>query len=373
MKQIPLFKVLMAPDAHERVAKTLQSGYIGQGPIVEAFEDVLRHHFNHDYVLTTNSCTSALHLAVHALGIKDDKSEILTSPLTCTATNWPILGNRVKLHWVDVDLETANMDLVDLERKITEHTKAIMVVHWGGYPADLDALHAIVDRCEARFGHRPIIIEDCAHAWCSTYKGRYVGTHGNWAAYSFQAIKHFTCVDGGALITPTRPAYEQMKLQRWYGIDREGSKKNFRCEEDILSFGFKFHMNDVNASIGMANFKPSLEAVKKHRDNADYYRNALKSVPGITLLTEHPDRRSAYWLFTIKAERRNDLMHKLAEAGIASSRVHERNDRHTCAYDYRAALPNLDLFSTQMLCIPVGWWVTPEDRAHIVDVIKSGW
>jgi dTDP-4-amino-4,6-dideoxygalactose transaminase len=363
----------MAPEAPEMVGKILQSGYIGQGPKVEEFEERIKNHLNYKHVLTVNAATSGLHLAIHALNSSSPHDEILTTPLTCTASNFPILVNKVNLRWVDIDPETANLDLIDLERKITQHTKAIMVVHWGGYPVDIDELKAIVNRCYDRFGHRPVIIEDCAHAWGSTYKGQHIGTHGNWAVFSFQAIKHLTTVDGGVVLTPDVESYRRIKLLRWYGINREEGRKDFRCENDIAEAGYKMHMNDVCATVGLANFNLALEGVKKHQENAAYYRSALNGIHGIKLLSERSDCKSAYWIFTILADKRDAFITKMAEAGIMASRVHARNDTHSCVSKFRTALPNLDKFSANMVCIPVGWWVTQEDREYIVDTIKKGW
>ena len=150
---IPLFKVYMDKDAHKEVKKVLNSGFIGQGPKVEEFESELREYFGTDFVSTVNAATSAEHLALHQLKTPimetfdgcaqreiwpgmEDGDEVLTTPLTCTATNWPILANNLNIKWVDVDKKTLNMDLEDLERKITKKTKVIFVVHWGGYPVD---------------------------------------------------------------------------------------------------------------------------------------------------------------------------------------------------------------------------------------------
>jgi dTDP-4-amino-4,6-dideoxygalactose transaminase len=374
---IPLFKVLMSPNAGELVANVLNSGYIGQGQKVEEFEKVLATHFNNSKVLTVNSGTTALSLAVHALGLGGN-DEILTTPLTCTATNWAILANKVKLKWVDIDQNTANFDLVDLERKITPNTKAIMVVHWGGYPVDLDKLNCIVERAYDRFngyktGNKIAIIEDCAHGFGSFYKGKHVGTNGNWGAFSFQAIKHLTCGDGGALIAPDHKQYLRLKLLRWYGIDRNENRKDFRCESNIYEFGFKGHMNDINATIGLANYDLALNGINKNILNAKFYRDKLQNVDGIELLHEEHGFDSSYWIFTIKCDRRDDFIRKMAEHGIVCSRVHERNDKHFCVSEFKAALPSLDEFIQKMVCIPVGWWVNDEDRQYIVDKIKTGW
>ena len=163
---IPLFKVFMSPTAKEEVGKVLDSGYIGQGPKVDEFESHLKDYFNQDYLTTTNSGTAALHLALHLLKTPDvntktwggvvgwdqpwpgiqNGDEVLCTSLTCTASNFPVLANGLKIKWVDVDPKTLNMDLDDLERKISPKTKAIIGVQWGGYPLDLDRIKQIQEK-----------------------------------------------------------------------------------------------------------------------------------------------------------------------------------------------------------------------------------
>ena len=220
-KEIPLFKVFMADTAAEKVSKVLNSGFIGQGPVVDEFENTLANYFQHPYISTLNSATSCEHLAFHLIkkpksftkadgyGVRDnvwvgmnDGDEVLTTALTCTATNWPILANNFKIKWVDIDPKTLNMDMDDLERKITKNTKAIMIVHWGGYPNDLDRLREIQEKSMRLYGFKPAVIEDCAHSMGSKYKGKLIGTHGNICTFSLQAIKHITSVDGGLLFLP---------------------------------------------------------------------------------------------------------------------------------------------------------------------------
>jgi dTDP-4-amino-4,6-dideoxygalactose transaminase len=213
---IPLFKVFMADTAGEEVAKILNSGYIGQGPKVDEFENKLMDFFSRDYVLTLNSGTSGLHLALRLLKNEtqtwpglEDGDEVLATSLTCTASNFPILSNNLNIKWVDVDPETLNMDLDDLARKITPKTKVIMLVHWGGYPNDLDRIKQIQDKCFEMHGFRPAVIEDGAHSFGSKYKGKYLGNHGNIVMYSLQAIKHITSIDGGLLLLPHKELYNR--------------------------------------------------------------------------------------------------------------------------------------------------------------------
>lgn len=375
-KDIQLFKVFMSPNAKVEVGKVLDSGYIGQGPKVEEFEACLRNFLNTDRVLTLNSGTSGLHLALHLLKKQNniqDGDEVLATALTCTASNWPILANGLKIKWVDINPRNLNMDLDDLERKINHKTKAIIVVHWGGYPVDLDRLKAIQEKSYQIYGFKPAIIEDGAHAFGSEYKGQKLGNHGNMVMYSLQAIKHITSVDGGVLVLPNQELHRRGKLIRWYGIDREGNRKDFRCEADIEEWGFKFHMNDVCATIGIENLKFADEILSKHRSNAAYYDKNLSNVAGVTTLERSQHHNSAFWIYSMLVENRDGFYKHMKEHGVIVSQVHERNDKHTCVKEYRSSLPTLDKTIPNLVSIPVGWWVNEEDRQYIVDCIKKGW
>lgn len=396
MEQIPLFKVFMAPTAKEEVGKVLDSGYIGQGPKVDEFEKQLGEYFGNKKVVTLNAGTSALHLALHLLkkpkldwdrneyehlvftnhnwpGIEDG-DEVLASPLTCTASNWPILANNLKIKWVDIDPTTLNMDLEDLERKMTPKTKAIMGVHWGGYPLDLDKIKEIQNRFRKKHNWAPVLIEDGAHSIGTKYKGEYLGNHGNFVMNSLQAIKHITSVDGGLLYCPHEDLYERAKLLRWYGIDRSPKgRTDFRCEADIEEWGFKFHMNDMCAAVGMENFKHLNKIVSKHKENAAYYDEHLQNVEGVTLLKREEGFESAFWIYTLKVDDRPSFYKYMKECGITASQVHERNDKHSCMEDFKTKLPNLEKTIGNIVSIPVGWWVTPEQREYIVKCIKKGW
>lgn len=378
--KIPLFKVFMANTAADEVAKVLNSGYIGQGPKVDEFENQLKSHFNHDYLQTVNSGTSALHLALHLLKKSngnwpgmEEGDEVLATAMTCTASNWPILANGLKIKWVDIDPNTLNMDLDDLERKITPKTKAIMLVHWGGYPNDLKRVKQIQQKAYELYGFKPEVIEDGAHSFGSKYNGKYIGTHGNLTMFSLQAIKHITSVDGGLLLSPNKQLHNRGKLIRWYGIDRDGDRKDFRCEADIEEWGYKFHMNDVNATVGIENFKHLDSIVSKHKANAAYYDEHLQDTPGVTLLERKLGHESSFWIYSLLVENRDGFYRWMDECNIAVSQVHERNDKHTAVKEFKTPLPTLDKTINKVVSIPVGWWVTPEEREYIVDCIKKGW
>lgn len=381
---IPLFKVFMSEKASHTVSDVLSSGYVTQGPEVEKFEDVLKEFFDNDRVVTTNSATSALHLIFHMLKeyglgenkIKIDEPEdhVLTTPLTCTATNWPIISNNINLKWVDVSPENCNMDLSDLENKLNQNTKAVVVVHWGGYPVDLERLKEIQINFEKKYGFKFVIIEDCAHAFGAKTEGQKIGNTGNISTFSFQAIKHLTSVDGGCVNFNCDEDVKRAKLLRWYGIDRNENRKDFRCESDILNVGFKFHMNDVNAYIGRMNYEPvSNELLQKHIENGHFYNQNLKDIKDLELMNYSDKLDIPFWIYTIKVKNRDKFMKHMESKNIIVSRVHERNDKHTATKAYQTNLPLLESFIDEMVCIPVGWWVGKNERKYILDSIKEGW
>jgi dTDP-4-amino-4,6-dideoxygalactose transaminase len=381
---IPLFKVFMSPSVAEEVPKTLLSGFVTQGTKVDEFEEKLTTKFGHPYILTLNSATSGLTLALRLLqnnnieigwpGINKDTDVVLTTPLTCTATNWPILANGLKLRWVDVDKKTCCMSLEDMERKITKFTKVIYVVHWGGSPIDLAKLDDILERKKYEIGFRPMVIEDCAHAFMSKYDGKYLGNHNNICVYSLQAIKHLTTGDGGLITLPTRDLYERAKLLRWYGIDRDKrnfSRKDFRLENDVEEWGYKFHMNDINATIGLCNLEHIDDLIAGHQRNALRYNNELLGLTKVKLLELSAKSESTYWIYTLLVNDAESFIRFMKEKGVTASQVHKRNDVHTCVSAYVCDLPNLTEIENNYVCIPVGWWVTEEQTSHIIASIEE--
>lgn len=387
MSRIPLFKVAMSPQATADVGEVLSSGFIGQGPRNEAFEDALAKVLGTPNVVTVSSATAGLHLALHmattaaADGTRFDLAtrapsarmgEILTTPLTCTATNWPIVTQQLDFRWIDTDPSSLNVSLQDLARRIGPRTRAIVLVHWAGYPVDLQALSHLLDQAEADHGVRPIVIEDCAHAWGTMFDGRRLGLHGNVAVYSFQAIKHLTCGDGGAVVFPTAESAERARRLRWYGMDRN-TPGLLRCRQDVPEAGFKFHMNDIASAIGLANLDLAERNVKIHRDNAAYFDRALRGIDGVHLLERAEGHESAAWIYSLRVERRDDFIARLAAADVEASPVHTRNDVHSCVSAHREPLPGVDEADSTMVSIPVGWWVDDEARERVAQTIRQGW
>lgn len=351
---IPLFKVAMSPHANSRLIDTLTSGYIGEGPKVKEFEERLAADLGLP-VLCTNSCTSALDMAYHLIGLgKGD--EVISTPMTCLATNMPLALRGCKIRWADVDPRTGNISPESVADLISFDTKAIVVTDWAGRPCDYNALRHI----SRQFMKFPPIVEDAAHAFGARYNGEPIAeSGGDYVAFSFQAIKHLTTGDGGALKVPFHK-YEQARLLRWYGLDRNDSTA-MRCLQQAIAPGFKYHMNDIAATIGLANLDYAAINLSRHRANASYYWTHLPKH-----IQAPFDPEASYWIYTILVDDPARFERQMAAAGITASQVHTRNDFQDCLPSSPHPLPGLDEFSAHMVSIPVGWWLSREDLEHIV-------
>ncbi len=268
---------------------------------MEEFEKLLTRFIGNPFVVTLNSATSGLQLALRlaGAGVGD---EVITTAMTCTATNMPILASGAKIVWADIDPKYGNLAPKEIEKKITKKTKAIMVVHWGGQPCDLNEIGAIAKK------HGVKVIEDAAHAFGADYEGKKIGNHSDYIVFSFQAIKHITTGDGGALFCKSEKDHKRAKLLRWYGIDREEpGRSDFRCESDIQEWGYKFHMNDIAATMGIEQMKHIDRIVKQHQENAAFYQGSLQGMNGVSLLEPRGNSHSAYWLYTLHVKDREML------------------------------------------------------------------
>tara|TARA_B110000037_G_C17124378_1_gene507354 strand:+ start:111 stop:1280 length:1170 start_codon:yes stop_codon:yes gene_type:complete len=381
---LQLFKVFMSEDVLEPLNKVLMSGFVTQGKEVDKYETELKKFIGNENLLTVNSGTSGLTLAMRLLKNKDESFDwpgfnendiVLTPSLTCFATTCSILANNVKIRWLDVDLNTANIDLKDLKSKLNKYTKVIYLVHWGGMPLDLEELDKICNEHKLKYGFKPMIVEDCAHAFGAEFNGKKIGNHGNICVFSTQAIKHLTSGDGGFITLPYKSLYDRCKLLRWFGIDRDKrnyKKKDFRLEDNILEYGYKFHMNDINATIGLYNLPHIPKLIEKNRNNGIYFDKNLKNLKNIKLMKNDNKFNSSYWLYTIRIlnDKKQDFIDKMKEVRIISSQVHNRNDIYSSVDEFKEKLPNLDILEKELVCIPVGWWLKEEDLNYIVEQIN---
>lgn len=342
--------------------KVLYSGYVAQGEQVEHFEREFEKYIGGGHSLTVNSGTAALHVALILAEVKEG-DEVISTALTAEPTNVAIKMTGAKIRYADIDGTTGNISPESIEKNINNSTKAIMVVDYAGIPVDVEKIKSISEK------YGIPVIQDAAHALGAKFNGLKTGNHFPYTVFSFQAIKHLTTIDGGILQVNSSEKYEKGKLIRWFGID----KKSTRLENDIKFQGYKYHMNNVNAAIGIVQLEEIDNIINAHIDNGKFFDSELDNIPGIELIRYYPNSEPSYWLYTLKVENRESFIKSLAESGIAASELHKRNDSHSYLNDFHADLPELDKFYSKMVHIPCGWWVTDEDRERIVSVIKKGW
>lgn len=345
-----------------RLEEVLYSGYVAQGEKVEEFERTFEEYIGSGYSLSLNSGTAALHIALILAGVKSD-DEVISTPLTAEPTNVAIKMVGAKIRYADIDYNTGNIDPDSVISKINAKTKAIIIVDYAGIPVNVTKFQEISKK------YNIPIIEDAAHALGSKFNNKMAGSHFPFTVFSFQAIKHITTIDGGILQIQNQEDYEKGKLIRWFGID----KKLTRLENDIKYQGYKYHMNNVNATIGLMQLIDINKIVYAFISNGKYYDESLKNIPGIELLKYYTGSEPSYWLYTMKVENRDNFIKNLAANDIMASELHKRNDSHSYLNDFNEKLPAMDRFYNKLVHIPCGWWVSKEDRNHIVETIKKGW
>jgi len=369
---ISLFHPIISDDVGPAIQSVLGSGTITQGERVSKFEHQLAEFLQTPHIVTVNSATSGLTIALRMLDLSPD-DEILCTPFTCVATNMAVMSTCAQIRWVDVDPKTCHMDWNDLRSQINERTRAILFVHWGGTPHDLDRLDVIRREAQLQLSRELVIIEDCAHAFGATYKQKPIGSHGNICVFSFQAIKHLTTGDGGCIVLPNKDLADRARRLRWYGIDRENRVPldDTRMEADIPEWGYKFHMNDIAASMGLANLPEIPQQITMRRYLASYYDEELTKIPGVTCIYCPPEAQSAYWIYTIAIVHKAEFITFMYERGIQVSQVHRRNDSHSCFSEFQRNLPGMDQVEETIVCLPIGPWVTPEDAQYIVCSVQE--
>lgn len=361
---IPLVQTSLPPKdvLMPSLEGVLYSGYIAQGKVVDEFELSFSNYVNNKNCISLNSGSAALHIALILAGVGLG-DEVISTPLTAEPTNTVIAQTGAKIVWADIDVKTGSICPLDVERKITDKTKAIMVVHYAGIPVDLNAFHKI----EKKYGIP--IIEDAAHALGAKFKGKMLGSLSKYTIFSFQAIKHLTTIDGGMLTLDSQTEYEKAKLIRWFGLDKT---KN-RMDNDIVIQGYKYHMNNVNAQIGLLQMSRIEEIVDPYIENGKFFDSTLKglNLNGVELLEYYPDSEPSYWLYTLKVKNRDLFISILNNNGVSASELHKRNDTHSIFSSSKVKLPQLDSFYKEMVHIPCGWWVGKKEKEIIVDAIKQ--
>jgi dTDP-4-amino-4,6-dideoxygalactose transaminase len=377
MFNYPLFKVnLNQVEALKNLTSVFASGFINEGEQVIELEKRLSEFLEVSNLTLMNSCTSALTTALRIIGVgKGD--EVISTAMTCVATNTPIINMGARLVWADIDPDTGMISAEDVEKLITPKTKAIMIVDWAGTPADLRSFQRISEKYSLP------VIQDAAHAFGARYEGRPISDFTDFTCYSFQAIKHFTTGDGGALICRRTEDHLLSKKLKWFGYDRDAVKdakgewKGQKWDADIFAeeVGYKFNLNNMAAAVGLANLPNMKSVLEKHRGNAELLHFLLSKHSRVHLMRSPEDALSSFWVFTLRLKvtekQRDSVMANLNSKGIGAGLVHLPNNRYSAFQEFHRDLPNTELFSSTQISLPCGWWLESEDIQAIADALLN--
>jgi perosamine synthetase len=364
-KTIEFFNTTIAPTAIDAVSDTLKSTRISAGVKADLFEGNLKE-YGLINPITVNSGTVTMHLALLAAGVGPG-DEVILPAQTFIATGMAILYVGATPIFADINLHDGNISPQSIKEKITLKTKAIIPVHWAGYPCDMDAINGIAEEYDLA------VIEDAAHAFGASYKGRLIGSLSRFTSFSFQAIKHLTTGDGGAICCLNEYDCDLIKRLRWFDIDRENTKTGFLGEReyDAVNVGYKYHMNDLAATLGIENLKFVNEKLDKIQSIAKRYESELEGTPGIHLMNYEADRKSCYWLFPILVDNRDNFITKMKESKIPVSVVHQGIDKNSLFGGLQNDLLNQRLFDKKQIHIPIHDGLTDEQVTYIINTIKS--
>ncbi len=373
MRNISVFKPMIVQEAIDAVAKTLASGWIGLGPKVEEFEARFAEYIGADpkCVIALDSCTAALHLAVVNAGITEG-DEVITTANTFVSTNHVILYQRGIPVFCDIDPRTGCIDDGLVWKTVSRKTRAIMVVHYGGYPCNLSKLRYI-----AEIYNIPLI-EDCAHAMGASYKNDKIGKVGGFRCFSFHAVKNLPIGDGGILVVKDKSLSEKIRAERWLGIDKDtrtrekNGVRGYEWKYSVSYLGFKYYMNDIAASIGIEQLKYLDRHNARRREIAEKYRVGLEGVDGVTLPGYTPNE-SACHFYPILFEERAKLISHLKGHGIHPGVHYLRNDHYSVYEKFRKDLPNTKWFTERELTLPIHLGLSDDDVDYVIKVIRKGW
>ena len=365
---IPVFKPSVGEEEIESIRKTFESGWIGLGPRTKEFEEKFAEYIGVKRAVALNSATAALDLALKAFKI--DSGEVIVPTITFVSTAHAALYNNAKPIFVDVYEDTLCMSIEDLQEKITDKTKAIIPVHLGGHPCDMDPIEEIAE------DHDLIVIEDAANATGAEYKGRKVGTLSDAACFSFHAIKNMTTGDGGMITTSHDEIIERLNKLRWVGINRDTWQRSsdpgkYSWYYEVDELGYKYHMTDIQAAIGLVQLKKLNKMNEKRREIVNRYNYAFKDLEGITIPTEKEWAKHVYWLYTIKLDKRDEFIAYMNEKGIATSVHFMPIHLHPLYRKFDAKVPVAERIWKKIVDLPLYPDMTDREIDKVINAVKS--
>ncbi len=371
MKKIPLFRTSFGEEEVAAVRKVLLSGWVALGPKTAEFETAYAKFIGTKYAIGVNSCTAALHLALDIYQLPKG-SEVLMSTINFISAPHSALYSGLTPVFVDVNPETLQIDVKDLEKKITNKSKAIIATHLGGTPADMDNIMRIAKK------YKLIVIEDVANAVGGSYKGKMLGSIGHIGCHSFEAKKNMTTGDGGMITLNDQKMAEKLKRIRWVGINKDtwkrfsgGKQGTYSWYYEVSELGYKYNMNDIMAALGLVQLKKLPRILAKKDILIARYNKVFKKVPWIVTPVPEPKGKGAYWLYIIQVPERDAFMQYLEKNGITTGVHFMPMHLHPLYKKTRTVTPIANKIWKNIVSLPLYPDMTKEEQTYVIDTIKS--
>jgi dTDP-4-amino-4,6-dideoxygalactose transaminase len=365
---IPTQRPFLGREELDAVREVFDSRWLGMGSITKEFEERLREYLGAAHVVAVNSGTSALLLALEALELSAG-DEVIVPSLTFVASVQAIVSAGAVPVFCDVQPDTLNMDPADALARITPRTRAIMPVHYGGLPCDMDVLLPAAHAGGLR------IVEDAAHAFGSSYRGRRIGSFGDITCFSFDPIKNITCGEGGAVATSDPAVIESMSRRRLLGIDND-TWSRYRNERnwyyEVVSGGHRYHLSNINAAIGLAQLKRVDDFRVRKQAIVSGYDDAFQDQRGLALLQRHTTETFPFfYVVRVLDGRRDAMMAHLKSEGIATGVHYIPNHLQPAFRAFRTPLPVTERMYEEMLTLPLFYEMDDAQVARVIEGVRG--
>jgi dTDP-4-amino-4,6-dideoxygalactose transaminase len=368
---------LIGEEEKKEVLDCLETGWLGTGPKVARFEQDFRAYKQAGFAVAMNSCTAALHLSILAANIGPG-DEVITTPLTFCASINAIIHAGAQPVLADVDPTTFNIDPVRVEAQITKRTKAILPVHFAGRPCDMDGLGMLAKK------HGLLLIEDCAHAIETTYKGKHVGTFGEFGCFSFYVTKNVATGEGGMVLTPREDAANRLKILALHGMSKDAWKR-FTDEGykhyQVVECGFKYNMMDIQAALGIHQLRRVEASWRRRQEIWQIYQRAFRDLPLTLPAPPEEGTRHAYHLYTVLVDFERTGVSRDAFMGAMTAEnvgvgVHYRSIPVQPYYAERFGwkpedYPNSVSIGEQTVSLPLSAKLTDEDVHDVIRAVRK--
>ncbi|UCF70155.1 MAG: DegT/DnrJ/EryC1/StrS family aminotransferase [candidate division WOR-3 bacterium] len=370
--KIPLFKLHYGKSEERAVLKVLRSKWISMGPITEDFETAFAGRLHAKHVLAVSSCTDALHLAMLVLGIGEG-DEVIVPALTFVATVNAIRYVRATPVFADIKSSVdLTVDPDDVANKITPKTKAILVVHYGGYAADMDTIMALADK------HGISVVEDAAHAPDADYKGKKLGAIGDIGCFSFFANKNITCAKGGAFVTNSDEYAQRARLLRSHGMTTLSYDRatGHAVDYDVLDLGYNYRIDDIRAAILLAQLERLSTDIDKRSTLVKEYHRLLTGIDEIILPFEKYPYRSSHYVMPVVLNAvkvnvsRDEIRRRLQLHGIQTSVHYPPVNRFDIYKEYHSPLPRTESVAQSEVTLPLYYSLETSEIEAVVESLK---